>query len=145
MSLQAGRKAPYFTGLTQDGTSIALDQFKGKKLLLYFYPKDNTPGCTKQACNLRDNDPLLREKGFAIVGISSDSVASHQRFSSKYALPFPLIADKDGVIAKAYEVGPALSFPKRTTFIIDEKGYISKIISPVKASAHAEQILAEEE
>ncbi|MEM9737720.1 MAG: peroxiredoxin [Bacteroidota bacterium] len=142
MSHQVGQKAPEFIGLTQTGKEIALKDYKGKKVVLYFYPKDNTPGCTKQACNLRDNYELLQKKEYVVIGVSNDSVASHQRFSNKYELPFPLISDKEKIITKAYDVGTVLTFPKRTTFVIDEKGYIVKIITSVKTTDHTQQILA---
>ena len=141
MTLKEGDKAPNFTGTTQEGATIRLEDFRGKKLLLYFYPKDNTPGCTKQACNLRDNYEVVKKAGYAIVGVSNDSVASHQKFSEKHALPFPLIADPDKKITDMYGTSRTLWFPRRTSFVIDEKGYIKKIISPVKAATHAQQVI----
>lgn len=145
--LKVGDKAPDFKGIDQDGKSINLSQFNGKKLVLYFYPKDNTPGCTTEACNLRDNYSELKSKGYAIVGVSADSSASHQKFISKYELPFPLIADVDKTIIKAYQVwGEKKMYGKsydgifRRTFVISEKGIIEKIIEKVKISEHSKQI-----
>lgn len=100
--LKEGDKAPAFSGTTQDGKTIRLTDFQGQKVALYFYPKDHTSGCTKQACNLRDHYATLQKKGYAVVGVSNDTVASHQRFSEKYQLPFPLIADTNGEITDAY-------------------------------------------
>ncbi|MBU1577996.1 MAG: peroxiredoxin, partial [Bacteroidetes bacterium] len=100
--LQQGEQAPDFSAQDQNGNMVSLSDFKGKKLVLYFYPKDNTPGCTKEACNLRDNYADLLEKGFAIVGISPDAEASHKKFAEKFALPFPLLADTELKIIKAY-------------------------------------------
>ncbi len=141
MKLNIKDKAPDFSGVTQDNKTIRLSDFAGKKLVLYFYPKDNTPGCTKQACNLRDNYEKLQAAGYAVVGVSSDGVVSHQKFATKYKLPFPLIADVDQAISKAYGTRRMLWFPKRTTFVIDEKGYILRIIASVKTGAHSAQIL----
>lgn len=145
--LKVGDKAPDFKGIDQDGKSISLAQFTGKKLVLYFYPKDNTPGCTTEACNLRDNYSELKNKGYAIVGVSADSPASHQKFISKYELPFPLIADVDKTIIKAYQVwGEKKMYGKsydgifRRTFVISEKAIIEKIIEKVKISEHSKQI-----
>ena len=142
MKLNVNDKAPKFAGVTQDNQTIRLSDFAGKKLLLYFYPKDNTPGCTRQACNLRDNYEKLQAAGYAVVGVSSDDVVSHQKFATKYNLPFPLIADVDHAISKAYGTQRTLWFPKRTTFVIDEKGHILRIIDSVKTGAHSKQILA---
>jgi peroxiredoxin Q/BCP len=127
--------------------TVKLSDFKGKKVVLYFYPKDDTPGCTAEACNLRDNYGDLIKKGFAIVGVSSDSVKSHKGFAGKYSLPFPLIADDSKKIINDYGVwkekklyGKTYFGIVRTTFIIDEKGNIEKIISKVETSNHTEQI-----
>ncbi|MBY0427255.1 MAG: thioredoxin-dependent thiol peroxidase, partial [Cytophagales bacterium] len=131
MSLSIGEKAPAFAGKDQDGKPISLSDFAGKKIALYFYPKDMTPGCTEQACNLRDNYGELKAKGFEIIGISSDDEKSHQKFIKKYSLPFPLIADTDKSINEAFGVwveksmyGKTYMGTKRTTFIIDETGTI---------------------
>ncbi len=145
--LKEGMKAPDFEGTDQDGRLVKLSDFKGKKLVLYFYPKDNTPGCTDEACNLRDNYNSLLKEGFAVVGISMDSEKSHKGFADKYSLPFPLIADTSKKIISDYGVwkkksmyGKTFLGTVRTTFIIDEKGIIEKIISKVETKAHSEQI-----
>jgi thioredoxin-dependent peroxiredoxin len=145
--LQEGDKAPVFEGIDQDGNTVRLSDFSGKKLVLYFYPKDNTSGCTAEACNLRDNYEDLIKKGFAVVGVSPDSEKSHKGFAGKYSLPFPLIADSDKKILTLYGVwGEKKMYGKsyfgvlRTTFIIDGKGIIDKIISKVDTKGHTEQI-----
>ncbi len=148
MSLQVGDLAPTFEGIDQDGNSIKLSDFKGKKLALYFYPKDNTPGCTAQACNLKDNYQALQEAGYEIVGISSDSAKKHTNFISKYELPFRLIADEDKSIHEQFGTwvekqmyGRKYMGTARTTFIINEEGVIDNIISKVKTKDHTAQIL----
>jgi peroxiredoxin Q/BCP len=148
MSLKAGDKAPQFTGKDQDGKKISLSDFKGKKIVLYFYPKDNTPGCTTQACNLRDNYEQLLLSDYVVIGVSPDSEKSHQKFISKFDLPFPLIADTDNKIAEAYGVWAEKSmFGKkymgvvRTTFVINAQGKIEEVISKVDTAEHAAQIL----
>lgn len=147
IQLKEGDKAPVFEGIDQDGNTVRLSDFSGKKLVLYFYPKDNTSGCTAEACNLRDNYKDLISKGFAVVGVSPDSEKSHKGFAGKYSLPFPLIADSDKKILTLYGVwGEKKMYGKsyfgvlRTTFIIDEKGVIEKIISKVDTKGHTEQI-----
>jgi len=147
LQLKEGVKAPQFKGIDQNGNKITLDDFKGKKLILYFYPKDNTPGCTAEACNLRDNYDTLLKSGYAIVGVSPDTEKSHKGFAGKYSLPFPLIADTAKEILNDYGVwGEKQMYGKsyfgviRTTFIIDEKGIIEKIISKVETKSHSEQI-----
>ena len=147
-TLKPGSKAPAFTGLDQNDQTISLKDFDGRKLILFFYPKDNTPGCTAEACNLRDNYGLLRENGFEIVGISADSASSHQKFISKFELPFPLIADTEHKIIEAYGAwGEKSMYGKkymgivRTTAIVDEKGKIEHIIPKVNTADHAQQIL----
>ncbi|NVJ45584.1 MAG: thioredoxin-dependent thiol peroxidase [Cytophagia bacterium] len=148
MSLQPGDKAPAFAGIDQDGNSIKLSDFAGKKLVLYFYPKDNTPGCTVQACNLRDNYQALLDAGYAVVGISSDSAKKHTNFIKKFELPFPLIADEDKSIHEQFGTwvekqmyGRKYMGTARTTFVIDENGMIEEIIDKVKTKEHADQIL----
>jgi peroxiredoxin Q/BCP len=145
--LKEGMKAPLFEGIDQDGKKIRLSDFSGKKVVLYFYPRDNTPSCTAEACNLRDNHEELLKQGFEVVGISMDSEKSHRNFAAKYSLPFPLIADTSRKILNEYGVWRkkklfGKSFPGivRTTFIIDEKGVIEKIISKVSTGNHTEQI-----
>ncbi|MGC1392102.1 MAG: thioredoxin-dependent thiol peroxidase [Bacteroidales bacterium] len=147
IQLKEGMKAPGFEGIDQDGRSIKLSDFKGKKLVLYFYPKDNTSGCTAEACNLRDNWHLFVNKGYAIIGVSPDNEKSHKGFSVKYSLPFPLIADTSKKILNDYGVwgekkmyGRSYQGVIRTTFIIDEKGIIEKIITKVDTSEHTRQI-----
>ncbi|WP_323756077.1 thioredoxin-dependent thiol peroxidase [Roseivirga sp.] len=148
MALQAGDKAPNFEGIDQDSNPIKLSDFAGKKLALFFYPKDNTPGCTAEACNLRDNYNALLEAGYAIVGISSDSAKKHQNFINKFALPFPLIADEDKSIHEQFGTwveksmyGRTYMGTARTTFIIDENGVIEEVIAKVKTKDHTAQIL----
>lgn len=146
--LKSGDKAPDFKGKDQDGTTISLKDFKGKKLVLYFYPKDNTPGCTAEACNLRDNYTALKKKGYEIVGVSADDDKIHKKFIDKYQLPFPLIADINKKVIEAYDVWGEKKFMGkvydgiiRTTFLIDEKGIIEKVISKVDTKNHSEQII----
>jgi thioredoxin-dependent peroxiredoxin len=148
MSLTVGDKAPLFKGNNQDGKLVSLSDFKGKKVVLYFYPKDNTPGCTAQACNLKDNIGSLKKAGYVILGISSDSEKSHLKFKEKFELPFDLIADPEKIIHEQYGVwveksmyGRTYMGTARTTFIIDEKGIISKIIDKVKTKEHTSQII----
>ena len=145
--LKEGMKAPFFEGTGQDGSTIRLSDYTGKKLVLYFYPKDNTPGCTAEACNLRDNYQSFLKKGFAVIGVSTDSEKSHKGFTEKYSLPFPLIADTSKKIVNDYGVyGEKKMYGKsyfgivRTTFVIDEKGIIEKIITKVDTQNHTEQI-----
>ena len=147
-SLKKGDKAPDFSGKNQDGKLISLKDFKGKKLVIYFYPKDDTPGCTAQACNIRDNYAVLKKNGYAIIGISADDEKKHKKFIEKYNLPFQLIADIDKTIIRSYDVWGEKKFMgkiyegiARSTFLIDEKGVIEKVISDVITKNHAEQIL----
>ncbi len=148
VTLKPGDKAPAFSSKDQDGNTITLDNFKGSKLVIYFYPKDNTPGCTSQACNLRDNYEALLNSGYKVVGVSADSEQSHQKFIAKYELPFPLIADTDKEVLKAYGVwGPKKFMGKtydgihRTTFVIDEDGIITEVINKVDTKNHTAQII----
>jgi len=146
---QEGTKAPVFKGKDENGNVISLADYKGKKVVLYFYPEDDTPTCTVQACNLRDNYTLLKKEGFEIIGISPDEEKKHQKFKTKYSLPFPLIADPKHVIIDKYGVwgekqlyGRRYMGLLRTTFIIDEKGKIRKVIARPKSRQHAEEIVA---
>jgi peroxiredoxin Q/BCP len=148
-TIKPGDKAPDFTGKDQDGKSVSLSDFKGRKLVLYFYPKDNTPGCTDEACSLRDGYSELKKEGYEIIGVSADSEKSHQGFIAKYKLPFRLISDVDKTILKAYGAwGEKKMYGKsyegiiRTTFIISEDGIIDKIIDKVKTKDHANQIIS---
>lgn len=140
--------APAFAGPTQTGENISLGDFEGRKIALYFYPRDNTPGCTKQACNLRDNYKLLETEGIAIIGVSDDPIESHVKFANKYDLPFPLIADTDRTILNAYGVwaeknmyGRKYMGTKRVTVLIDESGVIKHVIQKPKVRQHAEEII----
>jgi thioredoxin-dependent peroxiredoxin len=148
MKLKPGDKAPEFSGKDQDGKTVKLSGFKGKKLILYFYPKDDTPACTVQACNLRDNHTALKKKGYKVIGISSDTERKHRKFIEKYSLPFPLIADVDKAIHDLYGVwGEKMLFGRkymgtlRTTFVIDENGIIEKVIDKVDTKEHTSQIV----
>lgn len=147
VKLKEGMSAPSFEGVDQEGRTIKLSDFAGRKLVLYFYPKDNTSGCTAEACSLRDSHEEFLNKGFAVVGVSTDSEKSHKGFAEKYSLPFPLIADTSRKIVNDYGVyqekkmyGKSFFGIVRTTFIIDEKGKIEKIISKVDTKNHSEQI-----
>ena len=149
MALQVGDKAPEVLGINQDGNEIRLSDFAGKKLVLYFYPKDNTPGCTAQACSLRDEYSELRKKGYEVLGVSADSAASHQKFIQKYDLPFNLISDGDKTLSEQFGTwgekklyGKSYMGMLRTTFIIDENGIIENIISPkeVNTKEHGKQV-----
>ena len=148
MSLEVGNSAPQFESKDQNGNTIKLSDFKGKKVVLYFYPKDNTPGCTAQACNLRDNYEALQKAGYVVLGVSTDSEKSHQKFIEKQELPFSLIADEDKTVHEAYGTwveksmyGRKYMGTARTTFIIDEDGKIEEIIEKVKTKEHTNQIL----
>ena len=148
MSLSIGDKAPDFKGRDQKGDEIKLSDFKGKKVVLYFYPKDDTPGCTAQACNLRDNYKALLKANYVVLGVSADDEKSHRKFIDKFNLPFSLIADTDKTINELYGVWREKSmFGKnymgtvRTTFVIDEKGKIEDIIEKVNTEEHTSQIL----
>jgi peroxiredoxin Q/BCP len=147
-SLQAGGKAPDFTGKDQDGIERKLSDYKGRKLVLYFYPQDDTPTCTKEACNLRDNYKKLQGSGYEILGVSPDTEKKHKKFIAKYELPFPLISDIEKKIIHDYDVWGEKFFMGRTydgivrsTFLIDEEGKIEKVISKVDSGNHADQIL----
>lgn len=147
-TLEEGDKAPDFKGIDQNENEIQLSDYAGKKLVLFFYPKDNTPGCTAEACNLRDNFDALREKGYELLGVSPDSARKHQNFIKKHNLPFPLLADTEKEVLNAYGawgpkkfMGRAYDGVHRTTFVIDEEGKIEKVFKKVKTKAHTEQIL----
>lgn len=148
ITLQAGDKAPSFEGLNQDEKKISLADYKGKKVILYFYPRDNTPGCTKEACNFNDNLAELTDKGFVVIGVSPDSIASHQKFRAKYDLNFELISDPDKTILSAYGAyGEKKLYGKvsigvlRSTFIIDEEGTLLAVIKAVKTKEATGQVL----
>src|SRR5438309_10815776 len=141
-SPQAGTAAPEFTAQTTTGKTVHLNDFRGKKLVLYFYPKDDTPGCTVEACGLRDEYQKIREQGAEVLGVSVDSVESHQRFTEKFHLPFQLLADTDKNIAKAYGVlNDKSNMARLVTFLIDEHGKILKTFETVKPDQHPQEIL----
>lgn len=151
-TVKPGDPAPNFSAKTTDGSTVSLADFRGKKLILYFYPKDDTPGCTAQACSLRDANKEIAAKGAAVLGVSTQDENSHERFTAKYRLNFPLIADTDRAVAKAYGTiggGGLLSAAKamvgmadRVTFIVDEKGKIAHVIDSPDTKNHAEEVLA---
>lgn len=149
-NLKTGDKAPSFSAIDQNGNLVTLESFQGKKVILYFYPKDDTPGCTVEACNLRDNHFDLLSKGYSVIGVSPDSLTKHQKFSEKYSLPFPLLPDTEKQIIKSYGVwGPKKFMGKsyegvyRTTFVINEEGIIEKVVTQVDTKNHAMQILTD--
>ncbi len=146
MALKVGDPAPAFHGKDTSGKDVSLADFTGKKLVLYFYPKDDTPGCTKEACNFRDHIAEIRAKGAEVLGVSSDDVASHQHFTEKFKLNFPLVADPDKTIGRAYGtiggVMGMLGLNKRWTFVIDERGRIAHVFEQVDAARHADEVLA---
>lgn len=149
---KAGDPAPDFSGVTTDGTPVSLADFRGRKLVLYFYPMDDTPGCTKQACSLRDHNAEIAARGAAILGVSTQDEDSHRRFTAKYRLNFPLLADRGGAVGRASGTiggGGLLAAAKalvgvsdRVTFLIDEKGRIAHVIDRPDAANHAEEVLA---
>ena len=148
--LNEGDLAPAIEAVDQNGEKITLEEFKGKKVVLYFYPKDNTPGCTAEACDLRDNYSRFQDLGYEIVGVSADSEKSHQNFIAKHQLPFRLISDTDHKVLQAYGAwGEKKMYGKtymgilRRTFVIDQDGYVEKIIEKVKTKEHSEQIFSE--
>lgn len=149
MALQVNDLAPDFSGKDQNGAPISLSAFRGKKVVLYFYPKDDTPGCTKQACNLRDNNTTLQDAGYQVIGVSIDDEKAHTKFINKFELNFPLVADTEKSIVEAYGVwveksmyGKKYFGTARVTFVINEEGVITKIIDKVKVDDHTAQILA---
>jgi peroxiredoxin Q/BCP len=148
MILQEGDKAPLFTSVDQNGEKISLNDFKGKKVILFFYPEDDTPTCTIQACNLRDNYSLLKKEGFEVLGVSPDEAKKHKKFEEKFSLPFTLLADPSHTVIDKYGVwgmkklyGREYMGLHRTTFLIDEKGIIKKIFIRPKNKQHAEEIV----
>ena len=148
ITLKEGDKAPAFTGVDQDGKKIALADYKGRKVVLYFYPEDDTPTCTVQACNLRDNFSLLKREGLVVIGVSPDDEKSHKKFETKFGLPYPLVADPGHKIIDKYGVwgekqlyGRKYLGLHRTTFLIDEKGVIRKIFLKPRSKQHAEDIV----
>ncbi len=148
--LKEGDLAPAIKAVDQSGELITLKEYRGKKIVLYFYPKDDTPGCTAESCDLRDNYSQFIEKGFEVIGVSADSEKSHQKFISKYNLPFRLISDEDKKVLKDYNAwgekkmyGKSYMGVLRKTYIIDEKGYVEKIIEKVKTKEHSRQIFSE--
>ena len=150
-TLQAGDQAPAFTGTLQDGSTVSLSDYAGKKLIVFFYPKDDTPGCTAAACSLRDHYGDLRKEGYELLGISPDSPQKHLKFIDKYELPMPLVADENHEIMDAFGVwGPKKFMGReydgvhRTTFVIDEDGKIARVITKVQTKTHAAQLLQED-
>lgn len=150
VQLKAGQKAPAFSLPNQDGNVVSLSQFKGKKVVLYFYPKDDTPGCTKESCAFRDGMDEIRESGAVVLGVSGDSVDSHKKFAKKFNLNFPLLSDERKTMLQAYGVwkekslyGRKFMGIERTTFIIDEQGRIDDIFQKVKVDGHLEEVLGE--
>jgi peroxiredoxin Q/BCP len=146
--LKPGDKAPALHGVDQDGNNVSLKDYAGRKLVLYFYPKDDTPGCTAEACSLRDDHEALRKAGYDVLGVSPDNPAKHRKFVDKYALPFRLLADTDHKVAEAYGAWGRKKFMGReydgilrSTFLIDEKGIIERIITDVRTKDHARQVL----
>lgn len=149
-TLKVGSIAPLFSSVDQDGNEINLEKLRGQKIILYFYPKDDTPGCTAEACSLRDGFSILKKSGYNIIGISPDNAVKHLKFIDKYKLPFPLIPDSEKLILKAYDVwgqkkfmGKSYDGVLRTTFVINENGIISKIITKVDTKRHFDQLVDE--
>jgi peroxiredoxin Q/BCP len=152
ITLKAGDPAPDFEGVTTDGKRVSLADFRGRKLVMYFYPKDDTPGCTRQACSLRDHSAELAAKGAAVLGVSTQGEESHRAFTRKFNLNFPLLADTDGKVGRAYgtlggggiisKMKTAAGMADRVTFVIDEEGRIAHVIDKPKVASHAEEVLA---
>ena len=150
--LRKGDPAPEFSGTTTDGSPVSLKDYRGRKLVMYFYPMDDTPGCTKQACSLRDHNQEIKAKGAEILGVSTQGEESHQKFTKKYNLNFPLLADTDGAVGRAYgtlgggglvsKLKSAAGMADRVTFIVDENGRIAHVISKPDVANHAEEVLA---
>lgn len=147
-----GDRAPRFEGVTHEGRRVCLDDFRGRKLVLYFYPRDDTPGCTRQACSLRDDMALIAAKGAAVLGVSTQGLESHRAFTARYALNFPLLVDDDGAVGRAYGVlggrgllarlRTAAGLAERVTFLIDAEGRIAHVIERPDVARHAEEVLA---
>jgi len=151
-TLKVGDKVPNFTSIDQDGNTIQFNDYQGKKLVVFFYPKASTPGCTVEACNLRDNFELLKEKGFELLGVSADNQKRQTNFRNKYNFPFPLLADENKEVINTFGVWGLKKFMgreydgiHRKTFLIDEKGFVMRVIDKVKTKSHASQILEENE
>ena len=149
-TLKVGDKVPNFKSIDQDGNTIQFNEYQGKKLVVFFYPKASTPGCTVEACNLRDNFELLKEKGFELLGVSADNQKRQTNFRNKYNFPFPLLADESKEVINTFGVWGLKKFMgreydgiHRKTFIIDEKGFVIRVIDKVKTKSHASQILEE--
>ena len=147
-TLKVGDKVPDFTVNNQDGDAVSLSDYKGKKLIVFFYPKASTPGCTAEACNLRDNYKELQKQGYELLGVSADSEKRQTNFRNNYEFPFPLLADEDKIVIKAFGVWGEKKFMGRTydgihrkTFLVDEKGVVERVIDKVKTKDHASQIL----
>ena len=151
-TLKVGDKVPNFKSIDQDGNTIQFNEYQGKKLVVFFYPKASTPGCTVEACNLRDNFELLKEKGFELLGVSADNQKRQTNFRNKYNFPFPLLADENKEVINTFGVWVLKKFMgreydgiHRKTFLIDEKGFVMRVIDKVKTKSHASQILEENE
>lgn len=142
MALSEGITAPNFTAKDDSGHTVSLANFEGKTVVIYFYPKDDTPGCTKQACSFRDSYSEYEDKDIVVLGVSMDDATSHQAFKDKFSLPFPLIVDTDGTLAQAYEVEGG-GYAKRVTFVIDSKGVIKKVYESINTETHATDILSD--
>ena len=142
MPLSIGDTAPDFTTKDTNGATVKLSDYAGKTVVLYFYPKDDTPGCTKEACSFRDNYGQYLSQGITVFGVSMDDEVSHKNFTDKFSLPFPLLTDKDGALTKAFDVDGG-GYSKRVTYIIDGTGKISQVYSTVKTDTHATDILAD--
>jgi thioredoxin-dependent peroxiredoxin len=142
MALAVGSKAPDFITTDTNGKTVSLSDFAGKTVIMYFYPKDDTPGCTKQACSFRDSYNEYLDKDIVVLGVSKDNEIAHQKFTQKFNLPFPLLADVDGSIIKAYDVEGSSGYAQRVTYTIDGSGTITNVDSSVKTESHAQDVLA---
>ncbi|MEM6868990.1 MAG: peroxiredoxin [Cyanobacteria bacterium P01_F01_bin.3] len=142
MALSEGTKAPNFSSTDDAGNSVSLSDFSGKPVVIYFYPKDDTPGCTKQACSFRDSYSEYQGKEIVVLGVSMDDETSHKAFKEKFSLPFPLIVDTDGAIAKAFDVEGG-GYAKRVTFVIDKEGSITKVYDTINTETHATDVLSD--